>query len=184
LDVALAALRRRQWRAGAACQDGPVPDQNKLPFWIHQIIEYALGGLLVFQAVQSPRPVFPLLAGLLVILLAATADGPAGCFHIVPRPLHRVLDLIVAVALIVGAFVFGDEMGGAGQILLIAGAIALGFLTLRSDYRPKAARRGQFRAAADGSGSDRAEEIGRGAGRLAARGVQEYRKRFPGQKGS
>jgi hypothetical protein len=159
-----------------------VPDQNKLPFWIHQIIEYALGGLLVFQAVQSPRPVFPLLAGLLVLLLAATADGPAGCFQVVPRPFHRILDLVVAIGLIVGAVVFGDEMGGAGQILLVAGALALGFLTLRSDYRPKAARRGQFRAEAAESGSDRSEAIGRGAGRLAARGVQEYRKRWPGQK--
>ena len=159
-----------------------MPDQNKLPFWIHQIIEYALGGLLVFQAVQSPRPVFPLLAGLLVILLAATADGPAGCFQVVPRPFHRILDLVVAIGLIVGAVVFGDEMGGAGQILLVAGALALGFLALRSDYRPKAARRGQFRAEAAESGSDRSEASGRGAGRLAARGVQEYRKRWPGQK--
>ena len=32
----------------------------KLPFWIHQIVEYGLGVLLVFQAVQSPRPVIPL----------------------------------------------------------------------------------------------------------------------------
>ena len=158
-----------------------MPDQltNKFPFWIHQIVEYGIGGLLIFQAVQSPRPVFPLLAGLLVVLLAATADGPAGCFHLVPRPFHRVLDLIVAVALIVGAFVFGDEMGGAGQILLVAGAVALGFLALRSDYRPKEVRRAQTRAAATEMGSDRAEAIGRGAGRLAARGVQEYRKRRP-----
>jgi hypothetical protein len=163
-----------------------VPDQpaNKFPFWIHQIVEYGIGGLLVFQAVQSPRPVFPLLAGLLVILLAATADGPAGCFRFVPRPLHRILDLVVAIALIAGAVVFGDEMGGAGQILLVAGALALAFLSLRSDYRPKAARRGQFRAEAAESGSDRAEAIGRGAGRLAARGVQEYRKRRPGPKGT
>jgi len=155
---------------------------NKLPFWIHQIIEYGLGGLLVFQAVQSPRPVFPLLAGLLVGFLAATADGPAGCFHIVPRPLHRVLDLVVAVVLVVAAIFFGEEMGGAGQILLVAGALALGVLTLRSDYRPKAVRRAQSQAAVTDPGSDRAEAIGRGAGRLAARGVQEYRKRRPGPK--
>jgi hypothetical protein len=156
---------------------------SKMPFWIHQIVEYGLGGLLVFQAVQSPRPVFPLLAGLAVVLLAATADGPAGCFQVVPRPLHRVLDLIVAVGLVVAAIFFGEEMGGAGQILLVAGALALGVLTLRSDYRPKAARRAQARPPAEEVGSDRAEAIGRGAGRLAARGVQEYRKRRSGPKG-
>jgi hypothetical protein len=154
----------------------------KMPFWIHQIVEYGIGGLLVFQAIQSPRPVFPLLAGLAVVLLAATADGPAGCFHVVPRPLHRVLDLVVAVGLVVVAIFFGEEMGGAGQILLIAGALALGVLTLRSDYRPKAVRRAHSQAAATETGSDRAEAIGRGAGRLAARGVHEYRKRWPGTK--
>ena len=70
-------------------------------------------------------------------------------------------------------------MGGAGQILLVAGALALAVLTFRSDYRPKAARRAQTKAPAAEVGSDRAEAIGRGAGRLAARGVQEYRKRRP-----
>ena len=158
-----------------------MPDQPaaKLPFWIHQIIEYGIGALLVFQAIQSPRPVIPLLAGLVVVLLAATADGPAGCFRIVPRPFHRILDIVVAVGLIACAVILGSDMGAAGQILLILGALALGVLTLRSDYRPKAVRRTQ-RPAATEVGSDRAEAIGRGAGRLAARGVQQYRKRRPG----
>ena len=179
----MAALRRRHRRVrGRLDKMGRCRQPtNKLPFWIHQIIEYGLGGLLVFQAVQSPRPVFPLLAGLVVILLAATADGPAACFHAVPRPLHRVLDIVVAIGLIACAFFFGDEMGGAGQILLVAGALALAVLTFRSDYRPKSARRAQPKAPASEVGSDRAEAIGRGAGRLAARGVQEYRKRRPGK---
>jgi hypothetical protein len=155
----------------------------KLPFWIHQIVEYGIGVMLIFQAVQSPRPVIPLFAGLAVVLLAATADGPAACFHAVSRPIHRVLDYIVAAAFLVAAIVFGSSMGGAGQILLVLGALALGVLTLRSDYRPKAARRAQTKATLDAMGSDRAEEIGRSAGRIAARGVQEYRKRWPGTKG-
>ena len=40
--------------------------------------------MLIFQAVQSPRPVIPLVAGLAVLLLAATA--PAGHFRLFPRP--------------------------------------------------------------------------------------------------
>jgi len=93
--------------------------------------------------------------------------------------------VVVALGLVAAAVFFGDEMGGAGQILLVAGALALGVLTFRSDYRPKALRRAQARAAASAEvGSDRAEAIGRGAGRLAARGVHEYRKRWPGTKGT
>ena len=158
--------------------DPPAP---KLPFWIHQIVEYGIGVMLIFQAVQSPRPVIPLFAGLAVVVLAATADGPAACFAVVPRPVHRILDVIVLVGLLVVAVVFGDDMGGAGQILLVLGALSLGVLTLRSDYRPKTARVKAERPPAQEVGSERAETIGRGAGRLVGRGVQEYRRRRPGR---
>jgi len=149
----------------------------KLPFWIHQIVEYAIGALLAYQAIHSARPVVPLLAGLVVILLAATADGPAACFHAVSRPVHRILDIVVAIGLVVVAILFGDDMGGAGQILLILGALALAGLTLKSDYRPKAVRQRAEKPPATSVGSPRAEAIGRGAGRLVGRGLQEYRRR-------
>jgi hypothetical protein len=152
-----------------------------------------IGGLLVFQAVQSPRPVFPLLAGLLVILLAATADGPAGCFHLVPRPFHRILDLVVAIVLIVGAFVFGDEMGGAGQILLVRGprprlphaAFRLPPKAARGPVpprRPSRAGPGRARRSAGGAAQEgRARARGDDAVQLF--GVVQRRTRFvPGER--
>jgi hypothetical protein len=151
---------------------------NKLPFWIHQIVEYAIGALLAYQAIHAASPVVPLLAGLVVVVLAATADGPVACFHVVPRPVHRVFDIVVAVGLLALALFFGDEVGGAGQFMLVLGAVGLGVLTLRSDYRPKVTRRQRTAAAPPSDpGSTRAEEIGRHAGRLVGRGMEEYRKR-------
>ena len=73
-------------------------------------------------------------------------------------------------------------MGGAGQILLVAGALALAVLTLRSDYRPKAARRAQFRAAAAESAPTGPRPSGGAPAGSPARGVQEYRKRRPGPR--
>jgi hypothetical protein len=157
---------------------------NKLPFWIHQLVEYGIGALLAYQAIHSASPVVPLLAGLIVVVLAATADGPAACFHVVSRPLHRVLDIVVAIGLLAIALFFGSDVGGAGQFMLVIGALALGVLTLRSDYRPKPARQ-QRAAATDPSplpGSTRAEDIGRQAGRLVGRGMEEYRKRRSGPR--
>src|SRR5262249_33713146 len=155
---------------------------NKLPFWIHQLVEYGIGALLAYQAIHSASPVVPLLAGLAVVVLAATADGPVACFHVVSRPFHRVLDIIVAIGLLAVALFFGSDVGGAGQFMLVVGAVALGVLTLRSDYRPKVSRR--QRAAADPSppGSTKAEDIGRQAGRLVGRGMEEYRKRRSGPR--
>jgi hypothetical protein len=82
----------------------------------------------------------------------------------------------------VAALLFGDAMGGAGQFILVLGALALGVLTLRSDYRAKATRRAEAAARRDAMGSARAEEIGRTAGRWVGKGVHEYRKRRPGTK--
>jgi hypothetical protein len=154
---------------------------GKLPFWIHQIVEYGIGALLAYQAIHASSPVVPLVAGLVVVLLAATADGPVACFPIVSRPVHRVLDIIVAVGLLVTAFFFGDQVGGAGQFMLVLGAIGLGVLILRSDYRPKPARRSRPALPSSAPASaTRSEQVGRQAGRLVGRGMEEYRKRRSG----
>jgi hypothetical protein len=152
---------------------------TKLAFWIHQLVEYAVGLLLAYQAIHSPKPIIPLLAGLLVIALAATADGPAAAWRVVPRRVHRVLDVVMAVGLAVAAILLGDQVGGAGQIILGVGALGMGVLILRSDYRPRRPR--STTKTADGappmSSGERAELFGRSAGRFVGRGVQAYRRR-------
>ena len=65
------------------------------PFWMHQIVEYVLGVALIMTAVQQPEPAIPAMMGLLVLLNAAIAIGPAGAFRLVPRRLHKQLDLVV-----------------------------------------------------------------------------------------
>ena len=67
------------------------------PFWMHQIVEYVLGVALIMTAVQQPEPAIPAMMGLLVLLNAAVAVGPAGAFRLVPRRLHKQLDLVVTV---------------------------------------------------------------------------------------
>jgi hypothetical protein len=155
----------------------------KLPFWVHQVVEYGIGVLLAYQAIHSPRPVVPLLAGLAVIALAATADGPAAAWHVVPRRVHRVCDVIVAVGLVAVAIVFGHQAGTAGQIMLLVGALALAALLLRSDYRPRPVKAARPTPAAGTppSGSVTAEAVGRAAGRVVGRGVQAYRQRSQGK---
>ena len=59
------------------------------PFWMHQIVEYVLGFALIMTAVQQPEPAIPAMMGLLVLLNAAIAIGPAGAFRLVPRWLHK-----------------------------------------------------------------------------------------------
>ena len=78
------------------------PPSTKLPFWIHQALEYLCGLLVVSQAIHASSVTLPVVAGATLILLGATADGPLAAFRLVARGLHRVLD-IVAIVLLAGA---------------------------------------------------------------------------------
>jgi hypothetical protein len=148
-----------------------------LMFWVHQLVEYLLGAMVVTQAVQSPHPALPLVAGAIVLLMAATADGPLAVAKVVSRPLHQWLDLAVALALGGVAAGFRSQFDGPGVVVTAIVAVTMAFLFLRTDYRPKpmkrprAERLADERAARAQAGSERAEQIGRTAGRAAAAGL-------------
>ena len=63
------------------------------PFWMHQIVEYLLGVALIMRRACRARAAVPALMGLLILLNAAVVDGPARGVPLVPRRLHRYLDL-------------------------------------------------------------------------------------------
>jgi uncharacterized membrane protein (DUF441 family) len=117
--------------------DQPAP---RLAFWIHQIVEYLLGVLLISQAIQSEHPEVPVVLGVGVILLAATADGPLAAFHLVPRRLHRVLDVLAIVAIAVATVVFRDDLGSVGVVFAAAVVVAMAGLVVRTSYAPKSAK--------------------------------------------
>lgn len=147
------------------------------PFWIHQGAEYLVGLVLVAAGVQSPDPVFPALAGGLIVLNAAVVDGPLGAFRLVTRPQHRILDIAVFVVVAVTAALPFLEIDGMSRVTMVIVAAMLGFLWFGTNFetRPEAAqRRGQARAAL---ASDRSEAIGRTAGRFVARAQAEARRR-------
>ena len=117
--------------------DQPAP---RLAFWIHQVVEYLLGVLLISQAIQSEHPEVPMVLGAAVILLAATADGPLAAFHVVPRPLHRVLDVVAIVAIAVATIVFRDDLGTVGVVFAAAVVVAMAGLVVRTSYAPRRAK--------------------------------------------
>jgi predicted lipid-binding transport protein (Tim44 family) len=119
---------------------GPTEPTPKLSFWLHQTIEYFLGVFIVTQAIQGPSAVLPVSAGVLVIVLAATADGPLAAFHLVPRRIHRWLDLAVAAVLLVGGLLLRDRMNTFGLVVVLGSAALLVLFMLRTDYSKKLTR--------------------------------------------
>lgn len=139
-------------------------------FWAHQAAEYLMGMLVLAGALQSSEPVVPLIAGGLLLVLAATADGPLKAFSGISRPAHRVADMAVVVVLVAGAVLARSHLDATAMVLLLAPAAVLVLLLMRTDYRPKVPRQAI-------ATSDRSEAVGRAAGRAAAMGIRRWRAR-------
>ena len=175
------------------CRDGPLreaaaeprwgPDwcsvaaEQKRSFWLHQLAEYLIGAALVVSGLQSPTPTVPTLAGGLILLNAACADGPLGAFRLAGRRLHRVLDWIVVAVVLATVAWPGVEVGT--RLVQLAIGCVYAVVVWRTDYTVRSGVAPAPGAPGGGaSPAGRGEEIGRAAGRATARGVRAVRKRL------
>jgi hypothetical protein len=129
-----AVLGVASWPMKLSARQGP------LPFWIHQIVEYGLALVLASSGARMTKPVLPLTAAAVLILLAATADGPLAAVHVVRRPMHRLLDWVIGLGLIIAAAVFYRQAGSAPALLTGLVGFALLGLSWRTNYAPKPVR--------------------------------------------
>lgn len=150
-------------------------DRARRPFWLHQLVEYIIGLILVAQGLQGPEPLVPAVVGGVVLLNAAVAIGPLGAFRLVGRRLHRVLDLVAIGVVVAAAVQPWVDVDVGTRAIMIAIAVVYGFVWFYSDFAEKQARQ-KRRVAATG---DRGEDLGRTAGRLAGNAVTAWRRRKP-----
>ena len=149
---------------------------SKRPFWMHQVVEYILGGALVASGLQSPTPLVPSVLGAIVMLNAAITIGPVGAFRLIRRRLHRLIDVVV----IVGEFTAGVQpwisLHTETRVTIVGIAIVHGFVWWQTNYAERAK---SLSVSAEGG---RSAEVGRIAGRLVGNGVNAVRRqRGPGR---
>ena len=142
--------------------------RNRLAYWMHQLVEYVLGLALLSSAAREKHAIWPAVGGVAVVLAAALGDAPLSAFRTVPRRVHRVVDIVIGVALVaLGVFV----ADGGGPVLLVAVGVLLLALALVTDFRARVPRT-PFR--------DRlpdAQTAGRMAGRATGRAIAAGRAR-------
>ncbi len=139
---------------------------------MHQIVEYMFGGVLVAQGLQSPEPLAPALAGLLVLANAATVRGAAlSAFRLTSRRTHRALDLVVIAAVVVLAVQPWIEVDDGTRVVMIGIAVVLGFVWWRSSFTERV----RASAAAPGD-DDPSVRMGRAAGRLVGDGINAAKR--------
>lgn len=179
-------------------------EAGKRPFWMHQLVEYILGGALVASGLQSPKPLVPAVLGGIVMGHAAITTGALSAFRIIDRRLHRVIDPAIILLQFVGAVQPWIEVDPGTRLIIAGVAVVHSIVWLSSSFheKPKKAEKpkqpgkptkaeqpekseqpGQptkptaaEKAAAEPPAEGRSTDIGRSAGRMAASGVNAVRR--------
>jgi VIT1/CCC1 family predicted Fe2+/Mn2+ transporter len=92
--------------------------EGPIPLFLHGLLEYAAGAVLILAPFllgfdSDSATAVSIVAGVLVIFVAATTDGPTSLVNQLPLAVHILLDYVLAGLLIAAPFLFGfsDETG-------------------------------------------------------------------------
>jgi hypothetical protein len=113
--------------------------QGPVPAFIHGLLEYAAGALLIaapflFAFDSDTATAASIVAGVVVLVVAAATDISTGLIKSIPLPAHVVLDYILAIFLIAAPFLFGfSEDGTATAFFIVLGVVHL-LLTIATRF--------------------------------------------------
>ena len=97
--------------------------------WLVQLLEYAIGLALAWSASRANEPLIPAIVAGAVIANAAIVKAPLSAFRITGPQLHRVIGIVLSVAIFVAAIVVDVDAGT--RAVLVIGALAEGFVSVR-----------------------------------------------------
>jgi hypothetical protein len=115
-------------------RDGPIPR------FFHGLIEYVAGGIaiaapFVLSFDSGAAKAVAIVVGVLVIVLAATTDGPTSLVNSVPLSVHVLVDYLTVAILIASPFVFGfSDEGAPTAFFIVVGVLHL-LITIGTRFR-------------------------------------------------
>ncbi len=118
-------------RAGAGPGRGPRP-RWRIPFWALQVLELGVAFLLVTQSVHVGRGGILIAFGIVLGLLALTADGPLGVVRVCGQRLHVLLVAGAAITSAALAFVPALRPDVEGLLVIVGAVVAVVFLATRT----------------------------------------------------
>ena len=113
--------------------------QGPVPAFVHGLVEYAAGILLiaapfVFSFEEDAATAASVVAGVLVLIVAASTAMSTGLIKSIPVPAHVMLDYVLAIALIAAPFVIGfSDDGAATAFFIVLGVVHL-LLTIATRF--------------------------------------------------
>ncbi len=114
--------------------------QGPIPRFVHGVIEYlaavfliAAPFLLSYDA--GAAVAVSIVAGVLVLLIAAATEGPTSLIDSIPVPIHVFLDYGLAALLVASPFIFGFSGEGAPTAAFIVLGVAHLLVTVGTRFR-------------------------------------------------
>lgn len=119
--------------------------QGPISRFLHGAIEYAAGVLLIaapflFGFKASAAVAVSIIAGLVVLVLAASTDGPTSLVNSIPIPAHLLLDLVLAAVLVASPFLFAFTDESAPTAFFIVLGVAHLLITIGTRFQTAADR--------------------------------------------
>jgi hypothetical protein len=114
--------------------------QGPISRFVHGAIEYVAGVLLIVSGFlldfqSSAAIAASIILGILVLIMAASTEGPSSLINSIPIPVHVLLDYALAAVLVASPFLFGftDETA-ATAFFIVLGVVHL-LVTIGTRFR-------------------------------------------------
>jgi hypothetical protein len=113
--------------------------QGPVPAFVHGIVEYAAGILLIaapflFSFEEDAATAVAIAAGVLVLIVAASTAMSTGLIKSIPVQAHVMLDYLLAIALIAAPFALGFSDDGAATAFFLVLGVAHLLLTIATRF--------------------------------------------------
>lgn len=114
--------------------------QGVIPRFAHGLLEYVAGAVLVAAPFvldfdSDAATAVAIVAGVLVIAIAASSDGPTSLANSIPLSAHLLLDFALAAVLVASPFLFGFSGEGSPTALFIVLGVVHLVVTLGTRFK-------------------------------------------------
>jgi hypothetical protein len=119
--------------------------QGPIPRFAHGAIEYAIGVLLIaapflFGFKSDAAVAVAIVVGVLVLVVAASSDGPTSLVNSVPISAHLLFDVVLAAVLIASPFLFAFNDESSPTAFFIVLGVAHLLVTIGTRFQAAAGR--------------------------------------------
>jgi hypothetical protein len=118
--------------------------KGPIPRLVHGVFEYVVGALLIASQFllgigSGAAKAVSVVAGVIIITLAASTDGPTGLIDQITIRSHAAFDYVVAGVLIASPFLFRFTDDGTATALFIVLGMAQLLVSIATRYLPSRA---------------------------------------------